>query len=83
MLTTNNPHRVHESLDPAQASLYRVYLAELFIDAPTRTDDRWIMLAVIFPTETSFHNPIQGQLVKACGEVDQEKQTEQCGNGGF
>lgn len=40
------------------------------------------MLAVVFPAETSFHDPVQRQLVQARREIDEKEQTEQCGNSG-
>lgn len=82
MLTTNNPSCVHESLDPAQASLDRICLAKLLLDVSIGSNDRWVMLAVVLLAESLFHDPIQRQLVQACREIDEKEQTEQCGNGG-
>lgn len=76
LLTTNNPSRIHEPLNPAQASLYRICLAKLFLDISIRSNDRWVMLAVVLLAETSFHDPVQRQLVQARREVDKKEQTE-------
>lgn len=81
ILTAREAQRAQDTHQPGQLDLYWRFLAKKFIDIPTWSDDRGIVVEVVLTANADFQQASQRNINKARAEtLDQgEESTQPCG----